>query len=76
MLEAVIPRQPQGQSGLCLGRTHGNDWVSTARFRRRARHSDSQDLHFEESHGQVGQILEVGWPEIQAGWLVRHFHDW
>jgi hypothetical protein len=23
-----------------------------------------QDLHFEESHGRVGQISKVGWPEI------------
>jgi hypothetical protein len=35
-----------------------------------------QDLHFEESHGRVGQISKVGWPEIQAGLLARHFHDW
>jgi hypothetical protein len=24
----------------------------------------------------VGQISKVGWPEIQAGLLLRHFHDW
>ena len=24
----------------------------------------------------MGQISKVGWPEIQAGLLVRHFHDW
>jgi hypothetical protein len=35
-----------------------------------------QDLHFEESHGWVDSISKGGWPEIQAGLLVRHFHDW
>jgi hypothetical protein len=35
-----------------------------------------QDLHFEESHDRVGQISNVGWPEAQAGLLVKHFHDW
>jgi hypothetical protein len=29
-----------------------------------------------ESHGRVGPISKVGWPEIQAGLLVRYFHDW
>ena len=24
----------------------------------------------------MGRISKVGWPEIQAGLLVRHFHDW
>jgi hypothetical protein len=24
----------------------------------------------------VGQISKISWPEIQAGLLVRHFHDW
>jgi hypothetical protein len=24
----------------------------------------------------VGPISKVGWPEIQAGLLVRYFHDW
>jgi hypothetical protein len=35
-----------------------------------------QDLHFEESHGRVGPISKVGWSEVQAGLLVRHFLDW
>jgi hypothetical protein len=24
----------------------------------------------------VAQISKVGWPEIQAGLLLRYFHDW
>ena len=27
-------------------------------------------------HGRVGLISKAGWPETQAGLLVRHFHDW
>ena len=76
MPKAAMPRQPQGQSGRCSGRAHGDGWVSRARHRRRARQLAAPGSPLRGVTRPGGPDIEGGWPEIQAGLLVRHFHNW
>jgi hypothetical protein len=63
MPKAAMPRQPQGQSGRCSGRAHGDGWVSRARRRRRARRSAAPG-------SPLRGVTRLGGPDIE-GRLAR-----
>jgi hypothetical protein len=54
-----MPRQPQGQSGRCPGRAHGDGWVSRVRRRRRVCHSAASGPPFRG-------VTRPGGPDIEG----------
>ena len=59
MSKAVIPRQPQGQSGRCSGHAHGDGWASRARRGRWVRHSAA-------SGSPLRGVTRPGGPDIKS----------
>ena len=70
MSMVAMPRQPQGQSGRCSGRAHGDGWVSRARPRRWAHHSAASGSPLQGSHtaGWAGYRRSAGRRFRQGCW--------